>query len=464
MLEPGAAMMKPPAAISSVGRQRSRWRRLLLVASPCLALHCASSSTQSGGHNTGGMATSGAGGSLSASGGAGGATGGSGNAGGAAPDDASVVDGGALPTDGGRATAIFDADAGSVIEASTRPSDGSAGDARADAGPVVDPAPTLAIMRRVGDFELAKFGATFDNNWVRAVFYTGLMALYRATSDAKYLTAARNWGQSNAWGLGPDSNRDPRFADNQECVQTYAELYLLNPVPASDVMIASGRTVFDQMVAAPKAGRVEWWWCDALFMAPTALALVAKATGQTQYVDLMHTMWWDTAAFLYDPNQQLFWRDGTFVNTNTYWSRGNGWVLAGMTRVLDAIPVTDARRGDYESLFLTMSGKLRTLQGTDGFWRSNLINPAAFPNPESSGTAFFTYAMAWGIHHGILDRATFLAPVTRGWQALVGAVNAQGQLGWVQQVGLQPGPAAITDTNDYAAGAFLLAGNEMLKL
>jgi len=73
-------------------------------------------------------------------------------------------------------------------------------------------------------------------------------------------------------------------------------------------------------------------------MAPPALARMAKATGRTQYIDLLHAMWWDTTAFLFDPNQQLFWRDGTFVNTGTYWSRGNGWVVAGIARVLDVLP------------------------------------------------------------------------------------------------------------------------------
>jgi hypothetical protein len=34
----------------------------------------------------------------------------------------------------------------------------------------------------------------------------------------------------------------------------------------------------------------------------------------------------------------------------------------------------------------------------------------------------------------------------------------------VQGVGSQPGPATATSTNDYAAGAFLLAGVEMMKL
>ena len=124
----------------------------------------------------------------------------------------------------------------------------------------------------------------------------------------------------------------------------------------------------------------------------------------------------------------------------------------------------NTRRGDYEDLLRLMAGKLKTLQSADGFWRSDLLNPDAFPTPESSGTAFFCYGLAWGINHGVLDRATYLDTVLRAWTALGSAVSTEGRLGWVQAVGAKPGPSNLNDTNDYATGAFLLAGNELLNL
>ena len=256
---------------------------------------------------------------------------------------------------------------------------------------IPDPAAVLSVMRRVADYELGLFGATHNNDWIRSVFYAGLMALHGhgATGDAKYLGAARAWGLANNWTLGPAQTADPRFADNQACVQTYADVYALDAAPLNAPYLTAARRAFDSMVTTPRAGRVEWWWCDALFMAPAAMARTAQVLAEPAYVELMHTMYWDSKAFLYDPAQRLFWRDSTFRNTATYWARGNGWVVAGIPRILDALPATDVRRGDYEALLRDMAGKLRTLQGSDGFWRSNLLNAAAFPNPESSGTAFF---------------------------------------------------------------------------
>ena len=331
------------------------------------------------------------------------------------------------------------------------------------APPAFDRAAVMAIMRLVADYEIARFGTTTNNDWVRAVFHTGMLAAYGALGDTKYRDYTMQWGQANNWQLHSDSD-GPRFADNQACVQSYAELYMASPTAQNAVMIAAAQTTFDTMVAAPMAGRTEWWWCDALFMAPAAMARVAAATGKTQYTTLMNNMFWDTKAFLYDPAQSLFWRDSTFLNTNTYWSRGNGWVVAGIARILEVLPATDARRPDYETLLRQMATKLASVQASDGFWRSSLTQPNAYTNPESSGTALFTFGIAWGINNGVLDRATFLPTVMKGWAALVSAVSAQGRLGWVQAVGAMPGPATMDNTNDYATGAFLLAGAEVLKL
>jgi rhamnogalacturonyl hydrolase YesR len=199
-------------------------------------------------------------------------------------------------------------------------------------------------------------------------------------------------------------------------------------------------------------------------MAPAAMVRVAKATGKTQYTKLMNDMFWDTKDFLYDPKQSLFWRDSSYKNTNQYWARGNGWVVGGIVRILDDLPADDSHRADYETLLKEMSSKLRSVQQSDGFWRSSLTQPAAYTTPETSGTTFFCYAIAWGINHGVLERATYLPVVSKAWAALGTAVNAQGRLGWVQAVGQAPGPSTADATNDYATGAFLLAGEQVLKL
>jgi unsaturated rhamnogalacturonyl hydrolase len=69
--------------------------------------------------------------------------------------------------------------------------------------------------------------------------------------------------------------------------------------------------------------------------------------------------------------------------------------------------------------------------------------------------------MAWGIHHGILDRATYLPTVLNGWAGLVANVTPQGRLEYVQGTGSAPAAATADDSYDYGVGAFLLAASEV---
>jgi rhamnogalacturonyl hydrolase YesR len=111
-----------------------------------------------------------------------------------------------------------------------------------------------------------------------------------------------------------------------------------------------------------------------------------------------------------------------------------------------------------------MAAKIVTLQQSDGTWRSNLLDPDALPLPETSGTGFQVYALAWGVNQGLLDRAPFEPTIRRGWTALVNALRPDGMLGWVQRIGDQPGDTSAEGTEIYGVGALLLAGSEVLQL
>ena len=81
--------------------------------------------------------------------------------------------------------------------------------------------------------------------------------------------------------------------------------------------------------------------------------------------------------------------------------------------------------------------------------------------PETSGTGFFVYGLAWGLHHGLLHDERQRRAVDRGWQALQAAVQSDGKLGWVQRIGAAPDQVSADDTQLYGVGAFLLAASEM---
>ena len=302
-----------------------------------------------------------------------------------------------------------------------------------------------------------------NNVWARAAFYTGIMAAYSTTGDKKYLDQALKWANERQWKLGDR----PRHADDQAAGQTYLELFFIKKDPAR---IENTKAVLDEMIADPKPGREDWWWCDALFMSPPVLARLYTATGDQKYLKFLNTMWWDTTDFLFDPAENLYYRDKNYIGKpsangrKVFWARGNGWVMAGTVRVLQYLPRNDPMRARYVDLLKKMAVAVSKVQGDDGLWRPSLLDPTEAPVPETSSSGFFCYAITWGINQGLLDRKTYMPVVKKAWRGLNGAVHPDGKLGWVQPIGAAPASVNFDMNQEYGSGAFLLAGSEIYKL
>ena len=199
------------------------------------------------------------------------------------------------------------------------------------------------------------------------------------------------------------------------------------------------------------------------------MALLTKATGDPRYAKKMADLWWKTSDYLYDPVEHLYFRDSRYFEPReangkkVFWSRGNGWVLAGLARVLMHLPTDIDGRTRLETQFKQMATRVAGLQTPDGTWHASLLDPASFPHQETSGTAFFVYAMAWGVNTGLLPRAEFEPVINKGFAALCGSVDPNGRLGWVQPIGQDPRVVKYTDTDSYGVGGFLLAAGEVAK-
>jgi unsaturated rhamnogalacturonyl hydrolase len=294
-------------------------------------------------------------------------------------------------------------------------------------------------------------------DWQAAVFYIGVSAAWQATGDKDYHDALEQWGQSRNWQLAPR----PRHADDMAAGQVYLEMHEREGGPER---IAAIRARVDAFIATPRPGRVDWWWCDAFFMAPPVFVKLSAATGDAHYREAMHLLFQDGIAALWDEPNHLFYRDQHFKKEAplVFWARGNGWVLAGLVRVLDGLPANDPMRPRYEALFKSLAASIVKRQGEDGAWRADLLNPQTFPQPESSSTAFFAYSLAWGVNHGLLARADYAPAVLKAWAALERAQLPDGNLGRVQPKGDRPAATKATDIAPYGAGAFLLLGSELL--
>jgi unsaturated rhamnogalacturonyl hydrolase len=459
-----------------------------------------SAATATGGGNSAGEPNGGAAGANVGAGGGAGTGNGVGGSVSATSAGAQATAGDASTSDGGRSTGAAGAPAAgasaagaSAAGASAAGASGAGGTANSCGSGVTAALPArgavLSAMRLSNDYFMQKWPdpsvaivtdkSRPSNIWTRAVYYEGLMALYAVDADAarntSYYNYAVSWGASasHPWQLA-GGGTVTRSADDQCCGQTYLDLYQIDPqaVRAHDI-----KADIDTVVAGASNG--DWTWVDAIQMAMPVFAKLGVIYDSSAYFEKMHALYVNakTTQGFYNPSDHLWWRDATFEppfktpnGKQCYWSRGNGWVFAALTRALDITPASAPYRAEYSADLQAMAAALAAVQRADGFWNVSLADPNDYGGPELTGTALFTYGMAWGIRQGLLDRATYEPVVSRAWCALASAVHPNGFLGFAQGSGSKPADGqpvsfdSVPDFQDFPTGCFLLGASEVWKL
>lgn len=328
-------------------------------------------------------------------------------------------------------------------------------------------------MKSVADYQLAQtwpekflkshplgFG---DRSWRAGSYYLGIYEAYTVLKDKSYLDRLVKVGNNNKWRGGPRYKN----ADDQAVFQLYLMLY---EEFKDKKMISSVDSVLNAVVSNTDDTELPWSWSDALFMAPPIFSHYAKITGENKYWVFLDRQWWRTYEELYDKNYNLFYRDKCFKTMKNkngkpiFWGRGNGWVIAGLCRILQYMPEKYPGRKDYEKAYKEFCRGLLATQHSDGYWKSDMLSPYINIAGETSGTAFICYGFSWGINNGLLDKETYLPAVVKAWNALCSGIHPNGKLGFVQPGGDRPYPTNYDLTEFYGVGGFLMAGKEILSL
>jgi unsaturated rhamnogalacturonyl hydrolase len=334
-----------------------------------------------------------------------------------------------------------------------------------DLSPEIRPKAIDAAMKRVGDWQVKVAEPNFNEQWTFAALYDGLLAASKTTGDPKYHDAVLHFAERSNWTL---LNERFPHADDQAFGQAYLDLYLEDRKP---VRMADTKAIMDRLVVRPDdPDKLLWWWCDALFMSPPVLLRMYEITHDKKYLDYMDHEWWLTSGSLYNQENHLYFRDSRYFTQKQangkpiFWSRGNGWVMGALVNVLRILPPDYPSRPKYVAQFREMAAEVAALQSPDGLWRSGLLDPDAYDLPEVSGSAFFTFGIAYGINEKILDRKTYLPVVEKSWKGMLAHIYADGRLGSIQPIDGQPGKFKPSASYVYGVGGFLLAGSEMHRL
>ncbi|TXK36487.1 glycoside hydrolase family 88 protein [Pontibacter qinzhouensis] len=321
--------------------------------------------------------------------------------------------------------------------------------------------------------------------WDNAAYHTGNMEAYKVTGTEAYKSYSEAWAGHNQWkGAKSDdkagwkysygeSDEYVLFGDYQIAFQTYIDLYNLDEVK-DPKKIARAREVMEYQMSTSQNDY--WWWADGLYMVMPVMTKLYHVTGNKQYLEKLYEYLSYANSIMYDEEEKLYYRDAKYVypkhksanSKKDFWARGDGWVFAGLAKVLQDLPTNDPHRNEYIEKFVGMAEAIKNSQQPEGYWTRSMLDPEHAPGPESSGTSFFTYGLLWGINNGFLGRDEYLPAALRGYKFLTEvALQPNGRVGYVQPIGERAIPGQVVDANstaNFGVGAFLLATSEMHRM
>lgn len=347
------------------------------------------------------------------------------------------------------------------------------------------------LITRVNTYWQQNNKAETRSFWDPAAYHTGNMEVYKLLKDDKQLDYTRRWAYHNNWSGATEA--DPSrwkyanygegkdyvlFGDWQVCFQTYIDLY--------NLAIANGGTDSDNYFMVKRAKEVMhyeayskkddyWWWSDALYMVMPVMTKMYKLTGDVQYLDKLYENLLYSDRIMLDQETGLYFRDARYVYPNhksvngkkDFWARGDGWVLAGLAKVLQDLPKDYKHYKFFVDKFQRLADIVAKTQQKDGYWTRSILDPNHAPGPETSGTAFFAYGIMWGVNNGFLAKKDYKKCIDRAWQYISEtAVQADGKVGYVQPIGDRAIPGQTVDANsqaNFGVGAVLLAACEYYR-
>ncbi len=340
----------------------------------------------------------------------------------------------------------------------------------------------LAIINKANSYWQTNNKAEVRSFWDHAAYHTGNMEAYSITKNEAFREYSEKWAIHNKW-MGAKSTDKSKwkysygesddyvlFGDYQICFQTYIDLYKLQP---DEQKIARAKEVMEYQMSTPN--KDYWWWVDGLYMVMPVMTKMYHLTGNQQYLDKLYEYFTYANSIMYDKETGLYYRDAKYIypkhkSTNggkDFWARGDGWVFAGLAKVLKDLPKKDAHRKEYIDKYKKLAQAIIKSQQEEGYWTRSMLDPQHAPGKETSGTAFFTYGLLWGINNGYLKEKTYLPAALKAWNYLAKtALQENGQVGYVQPIGEKAIPGQVVNANstaNFGVGAFLLANSEMFR-
>jgi len=221
----------------------------------------------------------------------------------------------------------------------------------------------------------------------------------------------------------------PNHVDNTVFGSVPIELFILTK---NQKYLRLGKRIADSQWAPPEGTKVApeaqmyynkgftsqtRMWIDDMYMITAVQIQAYRATGDKKYAERAAREMILYLDSLQRPN-------GLFYHAQDvpfFWSRGNGWMAAGMTELLSSLPKDNPDRPKIMKGYNKMMESLLKYQAENGTWRQLIDEPDSWN--ETSGTGMFAFAMITGVKNGWLDKNIYGAAARKAWLGLISYIN-----------------------------------------
>jgi unsaturated rhamnogalacturonyl hydrolase len=310
-----------------------------------------------------------------------------------------------------------------------------------------------AVMRKVADWELARATAQpMSRTWDWGTLDLGLVAASHTLGDGSLNDYVLSVGEHFGWKI--EHTLTP--ANDYALAQA-----LIDATRGNQKLLSAIRLRLDGDLSDPfDPDHPIWTRADALFFEAPAAEELSAITGDDTYNAFVRREWHRTEKLLYDPQKHLFVAS-TLVQDQKNTARANGMAMAALARIIASLPSDDPLRPIYIQRLREMAAAVAAAQQKDGLWRPVLLDAASYSQPDTAGSSFIVYALAWGITHHHLDARIYLPVVERAWAGLVGHIYQDGRLGAIPPLNGETSAYTAGSSWNYGVGAFLLAASEV---
>lgn len=303
-------------------------------------------------------------------------------------------------------------------------------------------------------------------SWIQTVWAYGVLRLHAASEEEGWLQYDQDWLLDE---LPRFQGEDPKTFDASDSMSP--------ALVASAIMVQTGEDDFtpitdaawlylDEVAGHTQAGAITHWsdqttlgppdqvWVDSQFMVGLFLLQEHARTGDAAALDQFATQYQLFSDHCRDPDDQLYrhaWDDVEQVHIpadDTYWLRGNSWVLVSAAEALAMEGVDEPALSEVLPLFQAHARATVALQASDGLWHTVMNSPHG-DDPdnytETSGSALVAYALARGLQAGALDESEYGPALTRAVHGVQDRLDLQDD-GWLRLEGTSHG----TNPGDYA--------------